>query len=114
MHNTSDFAGVKSSTSGQQRDLRNGSVCLSQKHDKLTTALSSTYQTGVVAAPNVNCGDTFEVREAAATRQVSFADIEVKRRNSVISRAARAQGFTGRGKVCNKRKSPISAIHICY
>ena len=52
--------------------------------------------TGVVAAPYVNCGITFEVGRAAAAQLVGvpLTDFKMKKGDRVISMAARTQEFT--------------------
>ena len=107
--------GVNSSTSNQHRDLRPEPVRLSQNHTKLFTdffaaraAFPSHHNTltdistGVVAAPNINYYDTFEVGRAAAATLlgVPFTDIKMKRGDRVIDMAARAQELTCRAQTC--------------
>ena len=90
-----ESTGVNSFTPDQHRDLRPEYV-----HIKLFTDFFTVHpqfpsdhnnlidiSTGVVAAPNVNCDDTFEVGRAAATKLVGvpFTYTKVKRGDQVIN-----------------------------
>ena len=98
---------MNSSTSDQHRDLRPEYVRLSQKHIKLFTDFFAAHppfpyhhntlidiSTGVVAAPNVSCDDTFEVSsqppalfQHCLLRKNNKSDLSIALKESVEERS---------------------------